>query len=266
MSNNSIIKPPSFDSLEHAAKTFNALDVLSAEREAWEMTEYVGSTKRLYNLLARVYAVYGKNFVEASDEERRILRQQLTDKLKAAGLIRKKSTDTLGLLIRFVFKDDRRRTSTYKSALAAAWSHGKEPNEVADWFRQSGGLEEVVRKLNITDKSKNRREKVLESINAVQEVVHNRKDDPLALVTLPVKGQGSRAVLIADCDADGNFKILYVVHNPSEGIQNALYRSAATNQIDNQTAYAVNAAEVNKFINFRHVDVANQAVAAYRTV
>jgi hypothetical protein len=75
-------------------------------------------------------------------------------------------------------------------------------------------------------------------------------------VTLPIKGQASRAVLIADCDANGNLKILYVVHNPSEGIQNALYRSAATNEVDNQSANEINAAEVNKFINFRYVAVA----------
>jgi hypothetical protein len=55
--------------------------------------------------------------------------------------------------------------------LAAAKSHGKKSSEVAGWFRESGGLEEVVRKMNISDESKDRREKVLESINTVQEVI-----------------------------------------------------------------------------------------------
>lgn len=262
MGNPSNSKIPSFDSLERAAKTFDVLDTLSAEREAWETTEYVSSTTRLYNLLAKVYAIYEKNFINAKDEDRRTLRQQLIDKLKAAGLMPRKSSDALGLLIRFVFKADRRRTSTYKYALAAAKSHGKTSSELADWFRESGGLEEVVRKMNISDESQERREKVLESINAVQEVIHNRKDDPLGFVTLPVKGHASRAVLIADCDSGGNFKILYVVHNPSEGIQNALYRSAATNEVDNQSANKVNAAEVTKFINFNQLNVAKQAVTA----
>ena len=120
----------------------------------------------------------------------------------------------------------------------------------------------MLRRMNISDESKERREKVLESINAVQEVVHNRKDDPLGVVTLPVKGQASRAVLIADCDANGNFKILYVVQNPSEGIQNALYRSAAINEVEKQSADKVNAAEVTHFINFNRSNVAKQAVAA----
>lgn len=262
MSTPSNSKKPSFDSLEHAAKAFDVLDELSAEREAWETTEYVSSTTRLYNLLAQVYAVYEKNFLNAKDEERRTLRKQLIDKLKDAGLMPRKSSDALGLLIRFVFKADRRRTSTYKYALAAAKSHGKKSSEVADWFRESGGLEEVVRKMNISDESKERREKVLESINTVQEVIHNRKDNPLGVVTLPVKVEASRAVLIADCDDSGNFKILYVVQNPSEGIQNALYRSAASSEVEKQSAYEVNAAEATQFINFSRLNVTKQAVAA----
>jgi hypothetical protein len=161
-----------------------------------------------------------------------------------------------------VFKADRRRVFTYKYALAAAKSHGKKSSEVADWFRESGGLEEVVRKFNISDESKERREKVLESINAVQELIHSRKNEPLAEVRLPFKGQASRAVLIADSDINGNFKILYVVQNPTEGIQNALYRCAANSEVDTQSANEINAAEVVNFINFSRMSDAQETIAA----
>jgi len=131
------------DKVKNASDVFAELDYLCSEREGWEETEHRNSTTRLYRLLASVYSVYEQSFVNGKDDDRRTVRQQLVGKLNAAGITVRKSADTLGLLVRYVFKADRRRVMSYKYAILAAKSHGVDPGELEDWLGEEGGLDEV---------------------------------------------------------------------------------------------------------------------------
>jgi len=247
MSNTSAAFVPSFDNLAYASSTFVTLDSLCAEREGWEQNEHKTSTTRLYNLLAAIYEVYEDEFVDASDDDRRTLRQQLVAKLNAIGINVRKSADTLGLLIRYVFQADRRRVMAYKYAILATKSHDKSPEELPDFIRAAGGLDELVRKVSFSDETLERREKVVNAINQVQEEISKRVDTPISTVTLPNKKLKDRVMLLAEPCGNGEFKILYVFENPAESVQKALIRKVASLKAEEAVVNSANAAEVAEF-------------------
>lgn len=253
---------PSFDNLEYASKTFRVLDSLCSERQSWQDNEYKTSTTRLYALLGSVQGVYQTKFVEAKDDDRRTLRQQLIGKLNADGIRVVKSTDTLGLLIRYVFKGDRRRVMSYKYAILAANSHGITSDKLAEWLSAAGGLEEVVRKVSFSQETIDRREAVVQAVNRVQELISKREDNPVATITLPNSKVNSRVMLLAEPCGNGEFKILYVFTEPSEGVQKALIRKAASSNVEIEVENHAVQSEANKFIKFTNINNAEVAKAA----
>ncbi|PUE23718.1 hypothetical protein [Limnohabitans sp. Jir72] len=262
MSNQVNAFKPSFTNLEFAVKAFRQLDQLCAERQAWQDNEYKNSTTRLYNLLSAVYCVYESKFVNVQDDDRRTLRQQLVSKLNEDGINVRKSSDTLGLLIRYVFKADRRRLMSYKYAILAAKSNGVSSADLAKWLSAAGGVDEVSRKVSYSQETLDRRDEVLKATNSVEQLIAQRSDVPLGTVNLPISAAGARVVMLAEPCGNGDFKILYVFENPSDGVHKSLIRKAATTsaavQID------VNAAkkEVTSFINFTRLNkLADMAVA-----
>lgn len=254
----SVVFIPSFNNLEYASKTFTVLDGLCAERQGWEQNEHKTSTNRLYNLLAQIYEVYEAKFVNAKDDDRRTLRHQLVAKLNAIGINVRKSADTLGLLIRYVFQADRRRVMAYKYAILATKSHDKTPAEMPDFIRSAGGLDELVRKVSFSDETLDRREKVANAINRVQEEISKRVDAPISTVTLPYKKLTDRVMLLAEPCGNGEFKILYVFESPTDGVQNALIRKAAAGKANVAVENSANDAEVAEFKNRPKLTTLNQ--------
>jgi len=253
---------PSFNSLEHASETFLVLDSLCSERQSWQENEYITSTARLYVLLGSVQGVYQTNFVDAKDDDRRTLRQQLIGKLNAEGIRVVKSTDTLGLLIRYVFKCDRRRVMSYKYAILAANSHGITSDKLAEWLSDSGGLEEVVRKVSFNQETIDRREAAVEAVNRVQELISKRKVNPVAMITIPNSKVNSRVMLLAESCGNGEFKILFVFDEPSDGVQKALIRKAAKSNVDIEVENEAVQIEANKFIKFANINSTQVAQVA----
>lgn len=249
---------PTFNNLEYASKTFTVLDGLCAERQGWEQNEHKTSTTRLYNLLAEIYKIYETKFVNAKDDDRRTLRHQLVGKLTAINVNVTKGADTLGLLIRYVFQADRRRLMAYKYAILAAKSHDKKPADLPDFIRGAGGLDQLVRKVSFSDETLDRREKIANAINQVQEEISRRVDSPISTVTLPYKKLNDRVMLLAEPCGNGEFKILYVFESPTEGVQNALIRKAAAGKADVAVENSANDAEVAEFKKRPKITLLNQ--------
>lgn len=244
---------PTFNNLKNASDVFTQLDQLCSEREGWESNEYKTSTARLYGLLAAVYSVYESAFVQGKDDDRRTIRQQLVGKLNAIGINVRKSADTLGLLVRYVFQADRRRVMSYKYAILAAKSHDVDPDELEDWLVDQGGLEEVVRKVSFSQKTLDRRTALRTAINEIQETIFERINAPIATVKVPVVTAKSRVVMLAEPCGEGEFKILYVFDSPSDGVQNSLIRKAATTKAEVAVELRSAKAEVTSFINFNQI-------------
>jgi hypothetical protein len=238
---------PSFNNLEYASSVFTVLDKLCAHRRSWEENEYKNATTRLFHLLAVVYQVYEDEFVGAEDDDRRTLRHQLLSKLNDGGINARKSTDTLGLLIRYVFQADRRRLMAYKYSILAAKSHDIEPSAFAEWLVDKGGLDEVVRKVSFNAETLLRRQKVVNAINRIQEEISNRVDSPISTVNLPNMKSKGRVMLLAEPCGNGEFKILYVFEDPADGVQKALIRKAAAGKADVEAENSVLHTEASDF-------------------
>lgn len=240
---------PTYDNLAFAGETFEILEEIRVESQSWESQEFARSNTRLYKLLSDVFHVYQVNFLDASPEDRRTLREQLDSTLKTAGIANRKGKDALSLLLRYVFNADRRRIFTYKYALSVAHQEGVSYKNLPEWLSQKGGVEEVSRQFSPSQEALDRQEAVTHAINQVQETIAGRAGAPLATVQLPGKASGKRAVLIADCDATGEYKILYAISEPTEGILKNLILLAAKTTAQKNSEDKVNDAEVKNFTN-----------------
>src|SRR5665213_563909 len=112
----------------------NILDQLNSQRENWEASAYKTSNQMLYGILQKCYRL-----------ERSMQRSQyseLNDYCKQREIGYNSSTDTIAKIIKCVFPVDRRRVSTYVTALRAAKQKEGESQNQADWLERHGGVQE----------------------------------------------------------------------------------------------------------------------------
>lgn len=147
--------------LNNAASAANSsndicvLEQLETERLAWERNELTSSHKRLYSLLTACYMYYISMKTNSDDAVRKKLREELEQFIEARQYKFIAKTHDMAKVVKSVFGMDRRRVSTYSNALRVALKahvdHNNEPapvpvEELASWFEQQGGVEEVSRK------------------------------------------------------------------------------------------------------------------------
>lgn len=100
---------PSANNIAFADSTVALLDALSVKRDAWEQGVFKAANEALYALLAETLDVYNSKFLQGSKDDQRTLRQQLASRLKEMGIKTQKNSTALNMLVRFVFKSDRKR-------------------------------------------------------------------------------------------------------------------------------------------------------------
>lgn len=247
---------PTFNNLTFAKNVFIEIDKLSTDCISWESTSYKNSTARLYELLAAVYKMYEDKFVSAKADDRRTLRQQLEAKFNELGITVRKKGDTLGLLIRYIFKADRRRLITYKNAILAAKSKNVNSDALPQWLSDAGGVEEVSKSILRSDEAVRWKEEVIKATDRVQELIAQGTVTPLGTVNLPDSANNADVMLLAKHCGNGQFNISYVFENPTEGVKNNLIRQAATKFVTEQTEINVAAKEAKSFINFASLNKA----------
>lgn len=113
------------------------LDALIAERTSWETNELARSNKRLYELLADCYRLAEE--IKANRDKQKRFKAILDERnVTLSG-----GSNTLTKVIKLVFGTERRRASTYSLAVRAAKAAGVEPEGLAEWLTEQGGVEEV---------------------------------------------------------------------------------------------------------------------------
>lgn len=86
---------PSTENFAYAASIVQTLDGLAAKRKAWESTDFKKANDGLYALLSQCLETFADKFVNASESDRKTLRNELSGLLKAAGCWRRLNTDHL---------------------------------------------------------------------------------------------------------------------------------------------------------------------------
>jgi len=210
-----------------ATMTMN-LDSLSQARDSWEKNEYKSATDSLYALLSQTYSVYEELFVNAvSDEDRKTLRNSLATKLKADAVKVQLNTTTLSLLIRYVFKSDRKRVMRYRYAIEAAKSHGVASQGLTSWLHAKGGIDAVAKLIAVSDETAAKRQKIANATLNVSSLIETRKTSPLANVTITGLTAKTRTVFIAEPSLNGTFNIVCVVEDIADGLYSGLVKTAA---------------------------------------
>lgn len=181
-----------------AATMTMSLDALSIARDSWEKNEYKSATDSLYDLLSQTYSVYEQLFIDATDDDRKTLRNSLATKLKADGVKVQLNTTTLSLLIRYVFKSDRKRVMRYRYAIEAAKSHAVASAGLTVWLHAKGGIDAVAKEKSQSDEAKAKEAKLAAATTDVKDLIEHRKTAPLANVSIPNLTAKTRTVFIAE--------------------------------------------------------------------
>lgn len=212
--------------LAFVSTTVQQLDALSTKRENWENGAFKKANEGLYDLLADTLALFLDNCDKsaAGDTQGKKnvkgLREELAERLKTDGIKVQKNSATLGMLVRFVFKSDRKRAHGYAQVLSAALQNEIKPSELADYIKTAGGVEEIKRRMVLSDTAKAKREQIAANAEAVRGNVDYCTANPLAKVQL--EAEGEFAVLLAKPTGDGFVNIVGVLPEVNDALFNAL--------------------------------------------
>ena len=134
---------PSKDNLLFSGVIVSDLDSLVTKRKQWEITDYKKANEGLYSLLASCLDVFAAKFVDADLDNRKTLRSELSNKLRADGIRVQSNTTTLTMFVRFVFGSDRKRAHGYTYVLKAAISHGITAANLPSWIWNKAALKKL---------------------------------------------------------------------------------------------------------------------------
>lgn len=234
--------------LIYTDKAIKQLEVLSGQREVWENTVYKTASEALYDLLGKVYEFYESSFINRTAAERLALRQEIANKLTQDSVRVQSNSSVLGLLIRYVFKSDRKRVLSYQKAVTVAKSLKIKPTDLPDWLRCNHGIDGVT-KLTLEHQAKVAKHQELEAaVTQIKAVIEQRKGKPLASLMINGSHCQSMSALITQPGPNGELKIVCVVEDIDTGIYNALVRSAARKWTAANESMSLLNAEADKFI------------------
>jgi hypothetical protein len=231
-----------------AATVTISLDALSIARDSWEKNEYKSATDSLYGLLSQTYSVYEQLFIDATDEDRKTLRNSLAAKLKADGVKVQLNTTTLSLLIRYVFKSDRKRVMRYRYAIEAAKSHAVNAAGLTAWLYAQGGIDAVAKLIAPSEETIAKREKIAAATTDLNSLMEQRKLNPLASVKINGVAAKTRTVFIAEPSLNGTFNIVCVVEDVADGLYGGLVKCAAAQYSASNDESLALQREAEKFI------------------
>lgn len=183
---------------------------LRLRREAWETTDYSRSNQTLYSLVADCLQLY-LDLVTGDDI--RAKKQGLNDFMNLSGVEVKPDAPLTLKLIRCVFgSGDRRRISSYHTALRVAVAAKWKPEEVPAQIAALGGIQELSlqRKGALTAKAK------AESARAwaLSQSVGQLSSEALKM-QFDVSRVGELAAAVMSLNPDGTYDVHFTVHSSS---------------------------------------------------
>ncbi|MGV1017125.1 MAG: hypothetical protein ACOYBW_07070 [Fluviibacter phosphoraccumulans] len=224
-------------SLKFSEATVQKLDALSDKRDAWEQGAFKKANDELYGLLADTLELFQASEDTAENTKVKAhgkeymskLRVELTTRLGTLGVKVQKNSSTLTMLVRYVFKSDRKRAHGYSQVLGAAIQDGIKPADLANYIANAGGVEEIKRRMVLSADAIAKREQIANATNSVKADVELAALNPIASVQLATEGE--YAVLLAKPSADGFVNIIGVLPEVNEALFNALLLRMAKKRV-----------------------------------
>jgi hypothetical protein len=261
MTNHPQAKTPSFTFL-NPTSLIRELDALSSACGHWEQTAYKTANEGLYAILSHVYQAYEVGFLGRDGKAQVALRKALVEKMAVFNMRIVKGTSVLAMMLRYVFKSDRKRISRYVKAIIAANSHGVRSSQLADWLRESGGIDEVSKAITVDTVAAQKGAAVEAEMTLLLEWMEHRKSEPLATVALPGCASKDYTVLVSVADVQGNHCIVSVIDSLQvQQLSSLIRHQAEKNLADRVTTAALNR-EAEAFIKRSASDVVSEQKAA----
>ncbi len=232
-----VVFTPSAADNAFANSSVQTLDGLVQRRKLWEATDYKKANEGLYSLLADCLELFNKQFMSAEATGQKALRLDLTAKLKADGVKIQKTTPTLTMFVRYVFGSDRKRAHGYAYVLKAAISHGVSAADLPAYITSEGGIEEVKRKMVVSEAAQANRANLASAKAAVVSAVEQAAVAPLARIAM-AGITGKFALLLAQPTPDGMVNIVGVLPEAQDALVDALIAKMAKRKVADDAAEA----------------------------
>ena len=249
------------EAIKFSNATVQSLDALRKRREIWETTDYKKANDGLYALLADTLAIYNDRFLKASIDAKKLLRGELEARLKADGIKVQKNTVTLTMLVRYVFGSDRKRAHGYSYVLKAAVSHGVTAGNLAAYIAEQGGIEEIKRKMVVSEKALQKRAETDKAKAEVLAELEKAVVKPLAKVSIAGL-KGKYAILLAKPGITGEAAVIGALSDVDEALYNALVNKLAKVKAAENEQAAVVQKETTDLLAGANDDELKDALAA----
>jgi hypothetical protein len=190
------------------SNAYNTIVSLVADQEIWLNGVHRTANEQLYVILQRCYHLYS---LMASDKDQ-------NEKLKERNLGIDTKSHTMTNIIKVVFGADRRRASSYSSALRVALAEKVKVQDLPQFLRDAGGVEEVRRRQ--TNGGAPKVDKVKAAVRQIANVNLAVIDTDAISSKLDCGAIGKQVILVATQDINGTLIINSVVQ--TEGVTNAV--------------------------------------------
>ena len=243
---NVLVRTESGESVSAPKRTATVLlEELIVEKDTWFNNAYRTSNEQLYALLAKCYDFYFK--LKEEGEIGKKLREGFDAYIIEKGYKFSSGSHTLVRIVKCVFGADRRRVSAYGIVLRTALQKGLATDQVADFIRDSGGVEEVrlarsPNAMTVKQKAQASAEKLSSSVLTVVKTA--------ALEQLLDAGNiGKPVVLVGTWQSDGSIAV-HACTNAAGAVNAALVSQyAATKSKDDKRKAEVDAANDSSLVS-----------------
>lgn len=195
---------------------YNAIVTLVADQEIWLNGVHRTANEQLYVLLQRCYHLYSLMASDKAQNENLKAAIERHNKERDLGIDTKSHTMTN--IIKVVFGADRRRASSYSTALRVALAEKVEVQDLPKFLRDAGGVEEVRRKQ--TNGGAPKVDKPSIAVKHISNVTLAVIDEGAISSLLDCGKIGEQVVLVATQDVNGVLNINAVVQ--AEGVTKAV--------------------------------------------
>jgi len=179
---------------------YGQIEQLVADRMDWENGAYNASNLQLYTLLQRCYSLYLEMCQDKSSAAE--LRTSLASYIKDNGISVKKSSHTLNQIARCVFGNDRRRVSAYSIVLRTAFASKITAEDLPDFIRRNGGVEEV--RLAKSENVLSPKQKADKAVNWISDYNYGAIKNEEITSKLDAAKVGTQHVIVVTQHSDGS--------------------------------------------------------------
>lgn len=209
--------------------------VLFDERVQFEQAIIAQTNKGLYEILAKVYALYVQAINDGCLDESVT---EIKDVLAERGVKTQKNTKSTAVFVRYVFNSDRKRTYTYSKTLEAALKADVVPGEFSEFLTDNKGIEETKKTKGLSEKQQQKRDDFENAKSVIAERLETMK--PMHVLELngasvDLSDDVDYAFVIARKNAAGDLELLQAIPTSTAVMQKTAINSLAKQLVESNS-------------------------------